>query len=660
MRRYQNWVLAFLLGVSILVIIYYRMNPMDSIAVKGTAVMKESQVDGSEVLPLNGEWEFYWGKLLAPQDFNKRERAPSYMLVPGSWRMDTDGRKYPEYGCATYRLILKNVQPGVIYGIKKQNIRIASKIYINGNLLMQDGTVSDSVHGEVMGNTPKAAYFQAEAKDIEIIIQVSSHKIFGGGIAESVYFGEQQKITSFFTRNIIRDILPIAFSFGVAAVYLIIVLLIPGYYKKEKASVFFPMGAASLALINGTIGERVMKYILPGISTETLLGVESVVMCLGILSITMAIYNLDKKFISIRFRNFVILTQCIFALLYVTLPAETPGIRMLFIAVDVMIFFIIEFRVLYLYVKGTVMQITEIEHSLLLLVLYFIDVYCIDLIIFTKGYTGNDRIALISSVLYIFVWVLLLTYRYHAMFKKNEELTVALLESNYNMEKISSHAERSEIAFLQAQIKPHFLFNSLNSILSLCHTNPARAAELLRHLAEFLKSAFAVDMTSEYIRLESELESIRSYVFIEKTRFGSRLEVEVDVDESLKQQKIVPLLIQPLVENAIRHGALKREEGGRVRLLIQRMGAYAVVEVYDNGPGFSESSRRRLEAETEDTGAERKGVGVRNIRKRLMHYYGEELFIEEQRFIEEREEGVKVWFRFHLGEEDGHVKSSNC
>ncbi|WP_139241166.1 sensor histidine kinase [Anaerocolumna jejuensis] len=654
MRRHQMWVLTFMLGISILIAIYYKMNHTDSFAVKGTVDTEESTVGSRGVFPLNGEWEFYWGQLLEPEDFKNGVGAPSYMVVPGSWRKDIYGQKYPEYGCATYRLTLTNVHPGVIYGIKKQSIRIASKIYVNGKLLIQSGVVSDSVKGEDMGNTPGAAYFQADAEKIEIIIQVSSHKIFGGGIAESIYFGDQQEITSFFAKNIVHDMLPIAFSFGVAAVYLIIVLLIPGYYKKEKASVFFPMGAASLALINGTIGERIVKYILPGISAEALLNLESVVICMGILSVMMTVYHLDKKFISTLFRNLVLLTQGLFALLYMVLPAETPGIRTLFIIIDLLTLFVIEYRVFYLYIKRTALGITGIEHGLLVLVLYFIDVYCIDQMVFTRGLIGNDRMSLISSVLYIFVWVFLLTYRYHAMFKKNEELTVALLESNYNMERISNHAERSEIAFLQAQIKPHFLFNSLNSILGLCYTNPSKASELLWHLAEFLKSAFDIDTTSEFIMIESELESIRSYVFIEKTRFGKRLEVEMDIEDSLKQQRIVPLLIQPLVENAIRHGALKREEGGKVRLSIQKEEGFGVVAVYDNGPGFSPNSRTRLDRKTGNTGTEREGVGVGNIKKRLMHHYGEELHIEEQ------EEGVKVWFRFHLEEEDGHGKGSNC
>ncbi|WOO34720.1 histidine kinase [Anaerocolumna sp. AGMB13020] len=648
------WVLTLILGISILIAIYYKMNHTDVFVVKGTVDAEESMPSGRKILPLNGEWEFYWGQLLEPEDFKKEVRVHSYMMVPGSWRKDIDGKKYPDYGYATYRITLTKVNPGVIYGLKKQSIRIASKIYVNGKLLIQNGSVSDSVRGENMGNMPEAVYFQSDEDKIEIIIQVSSHKIFGGGIAEAIYFGEQQEITSFGARNIVRDMLPIAFSFGVAAVYLIIVLVSPGYYKKEKASVFFPMGAASLALINGTLGERIIKYILPGISAEGLLNLESVLISMGILSIVMAVYHLDRKFISTQYRNIVILIQGLFAILYVVLPAETPGIRTVFIIIDLLIIIAVEFRVLYLFMKRTELRISGIEHGLLLLVLYFIDVYCIDQLVFTKGLIGNDMMSLTASVLYITVWVFLLTYRYHVMYKKNEELTVALLESNYNMERVTNHAERSEIAFLQAQIKPHFLFNSLNSILSLCYSNPEKASELLWHLAEFLKSAFNIDMTSEFIRVESELESIRSYVFIEKTRFGKRLKVEMEIEEALKHQRIVPLLIQPLVENAIRHGALKREEGGNVRLSIQKEEGFGVVTVYDNGPGFSPNSLATLSGKAGDTETERKGVGIGNIKKRLMHYYGEELHIEEQ------EEGVKVWFRFHLEEEDGHVKGSNC
>ncbi|MFB6362866.1 ATP-binding protein [Paenibacillus elgii] len=195
----------------------------------------------------------------------------------------------------------------------------------------------------------------------------------------------------------------------------------------------------------------------------------------------------------------------------------------------------------------------------------------------------------------------------------------------------------SEMAFLQSQIKPHFLFNSLNAILSFCRTDSARAEQLISHLSVYLRRCFDIPGTEAFVTLESELQLVQAYVEIEKARFEERLTVVYDIDPGLLQTRLLPLTIQPLVENAIRHGIMKKENGGVVRLTVKAAAGLAHVEVWDNGVGIPGGKLAALieKNHARETG----GVGLPNIHRRLINWLGNGLQIESA-----EEEWTKVSF----------------
>lgn len=184
-------------------------------------------------------------------------------------------------------------------------------------------------------------------------------------------------------------------------------------------------------------------------------------------------------------------------------------------------------------------------------------------------------------------------------------------------------ALRAEMDFLQSQIKPHFLFNSLNSIIALCRTDGIRAEKLITHLSYYLRRSFDPKPES-FVLLQDELQLVEAYVEIEKARFEDRLTVLYDIHPDAMMKRILPLTIQPLVENAIRHGVMKKEEGGTVRLTIRLDGDRVYVEVWDNGVGMSPNKIGQLWSGERSSSA-RRGVGLPNIHRRLAHFCGEEL-----------------------------------
>ncbi|MEF2146304.1 MAG: LytS/YhcK type 5TM receptor domain-containing protein [Desulfovibrionaceae bacterium] len=177
----------------------------------------------------------------------------------------------------------------------------------------------------------------------------------------------------------------------------------------------------------------------------------------------------------------------------------------------------------------------------------------------------------------------------------------------------------AEIRRLQAQINPHFLFNSLNTISAFCRTNAEKAQELMTDLSLYMRKN--LDSSRGFIPLSDELAQVRSYLTIEKARFGDRINVEWQIDNSLANWPIPPLIIQPLVENCIRHGFTNKIRGALVTIRAEKHEDMLHVAVEDNGEGMNEAKVHALLKKTELESC-REGIGVRNCAQRLEQIYG--------------------------------------
>ncbi|MEK6755819.1 MAG: histidine kinase [Bacteroidota bacterium] len=168
-------------------------------------------------------------------------------------------------------------------------------------------------------------------------------------------------------------------------------------------------------------------------------------------------------------------------------------------------------------------------------------------------------------------------------------------------------AQEAELKALRAQINPHFLFNSLNSISALTTQNPAAARTMTLRLADFLRRSLRVG-AQEFIRLEEEISLTLNFLEIEQIRFGSRLGVEQMINEPCTNCLVPPLILQPLVENAIHHGIAQLVDGGTIRLQAEWSGS--VLRIRLENPIDTDRPRSR-----------RSGFGLENIRKRLKAIY---------------------------------------
>ncbi len=218
-----------------------------------------------------------------------------------------------------------------------------------------------------------------------------------------------------------------------------------------------------------------------------------------------------------------------------------------------------------------------------------------------------------------------------------EEL-LARVKTLVNLKDSVDKAKAAEVAFLQAQIKPHFLFNVLNTISSFCDTDPERAGKLINDLANYLRHSFDFKNLDLFVPLNTEISLIKSYLEIEKARFGDELSVEFNLDETVKAD-ILPLSIQPLVENTIRHGLRKKAGGGTVTVSVSQVPEGVQVIVSDDGPGVTADKLDKIL-----TAENVSGVGLKNIHFRLKKIYGTGLSVES-----ETGKGTRVSFTVPIG-----------
>ncbi len=171
-----------------------------------------------------------------------------------------------------------------------------------------------------------------------------------------------------------------------------------------------------------------------------------------------------------------------------------------------------------------------------------------------------------------------------------------------------------EVAFLQSQIKPHFLFNVLNTIHALTYMDAEQARQVIDALARYLRGSFDFHNTEQLVPIEKELALIQTYVSIEQARFRNKVRAVYDIPDELSL-RLPPLLLQPLVENAIRHGISKRIDGGTVRLSITQEQDKWKIVIEDDGVGIPPEVLEKIRSGT----VEGKGIGLKNINRRLQY-----------------------------------------
>lgn len=213
----------------------------------------------------------------------------------------------------------------------------------------------------------------------------------------------------------------------------------------------------------------------------------------------------------------------------------------------------------------------------------------------------------IPAMFYILQFGIFHAYQYYQDNQRNLKLKAALSEA----------ALKSELAALKAQLNPHFLYNVFNTISASVPPEQERTREMIAQLSDLFRYQLQAS-TSELVPLKEELDFVRSYLDLEKARFGDRLQVRMDVPMDLYNWMVPPMILQPLVENSIKHGISSLIEGGEISIKIRKKGEGIEFEVADTGVGVPDKSKLF-----------NMGVGLTNTKLRLEKQYGSEMQITD-------------------------------
>lgn len=178
---------------------------------------------------------------------------------------------------------------------------------------------------------------------------------------------------------------------------------------------------------------------------------------------------------------------------------------------------------------------------------------------------------------------------------------------------LEARLAEANLRVLKMQLQPHFLFNALNAIASLIHEDPDAADDMIGALSQFLRMNLEASAENE-VALERELEFVDGYLHIQQARFGERLRFERDIESAARNAMVPPFILQPLLENSIRHGIESRESGGTVTLRARRSAEKLHLEVADDGGGFRDGELLNRSD----------GLGLSNTKARLQALYGEQ------------------------------------
>ncbi|MGC4049213.1 MAG: histidine kinase [Paludibaculum sp.] len=200
-----------------------------------------------------------------------------------------------------------------------------------------------------------------------------------------------------------------------------------------------------------------------------------------------------------------------------------------------------------------------------------------------------------------------------AFLLENLQLRDKRLEQEKRVRELELSENRLALKALRAQVNPHFLFNALNTIAGLIPRHPARAEQTIEQLAEVFRFTLR-RMDREWVRVEEEIEAVRAYLDVEQARFGDRLRYRIEMSQEAGRQRIPAMIVQTLVENAVKHGISAQTAPGCIEVAVALRDDRISIEVRDSGPGFGEGP-----LDPSDDG----GRGLRNIRDRLRGYFGD-------------------------------------
>jgi len=572
-------------------------SPKQPVAINGVLDLSNWNLQTDGTVKLRGQWKFYWSKLLEPWQFTEyppqnEQTAP----VPAIWKNLKSGDHFlPDEGFATYRLLVKSDKLPQNLAIKIKFLISSCKIWVDNEKIYESGIVATNSKESKGRFNPEVILIQPKKNQFYITVQISNFNFANGGFITELELGDALTVINQKNSNSFKDL----FLFGS--------IMIMGLYhftlfvlrRKEHYPLYFSLLCFLLSLRTLLIGEMLLYDFAPGIPLSIFLKISLSTLSIGL---TVFVMYVDSFFPEDTPTWFVRLSQASGILFTALILFTSDKIFSLFLLPFQISSMVIIFLMLITLAKAVCQKR---DTSLVFFTATSLGaVIIINDILNGYGLISTGYYIPVTQLMFIFVQSFIL---FRKLMKSEEQLL------------------KSELRMLQAQIKPHFLFNALNTIISVSRISSEKTVELLLYLSDYLRCGFSFKNDEEFVSFDTEILHVKSYLALESARFSDKLKVVFDIDESI-DCKVPPYIIQPLVENAVRHGILPLKEGGTVKFSAKQSNNMLSIIVEDNGVGMSEQKLTALLNGTD----KKSGIGVTNVRNRIKKIYKREIEIKSE------------------------------
>lgn len=550
---------------------------------------------------LVGDWSFAWNELLGYEDY---ESIDNYIHAPSFWNVEED---YDEFGYATYMLKVTDVVVGQDYSIRIPTVGTAGKVYINDTLVAEAGILgqSDKEHHPKF----KISYvdFTAEKTSFIIVVQISNFDYPRAGMWLPIQLSDSKNMAHF--KNIKTGIEHV--TLGMLLFTLVLATSVTIAVKAPLPTLSF-IGTILFAFLHQIVyGEKLILFWIPNISMISVVKIQYLVMyCMSTFALRTIYYfcrdpKTTKRYLNIIVNVYSVIgaifaLSVIFAPLYFTTNIIIVGRIFTYLAILICIFMISES-----FVKGKPFMEYLLASSVFLSICVIHDFLYRETII-----TSVDEITVFGYLAVILA------------------VGGLLLVNTIRIQEQAKLSKAYEQAYLNSQINSHFLFNALNTIANMVRKDSDRAEELIVSLSTFLRNSAVRENLKQLIPLEKEMETLKSYAYIIENRFEN-IRISIDINY-LPSIMLPPMTLQPIVENAVKHGLRPKKGGGTVTVSLNSVESKNIISISDNGIGIDSETLDKIQTELDNTNtaaAGEIGIGLINVNTRLVNTLGTHLKI---------------------------------
>lgn len=572
---------------------------------EGNAHFNLSGVNFEDGIYLTGKWEFFHGAFLKSDGLSS-EPAREMIDVPSSWSGVLDTRKYSAGGFASYRCYITGAESDSYLTIYIPNIACAYRIYVGGELVTVSGTPSKTYNRTVTSAGHYSLPFKlSQGEEYEVVAEISADHF--SGIYMPVYMTQYTgDSTALSSKIALRFVLC-----GIVFLCGLMFVIFRKFVSKAQYTPWLPFLAFFLLLrmLISTESYSVIQPYMFNIGYEEM----NVFIFISTFIIKLVALVYIVKSLNIKVHDNTLVAMCATILgLAISINFLPNSIFDTYYYLSLqMLSLVIDF---YTINKLCIEIVKKTPYAFLYLFSYLFLVFGLTVdVAYTNGLIGMNCSSVMPVCFFAFALITLIIQALRIRQFYNYALKARSLEAEL---------ERANTAVMISQIQPHFLYNALNTIKSLIKRDPKKAEKAVIDFSLYLRGNMDSLTQKDPIPFSEELEHVKYYCNIEKLRFQDKLDIYYEIGPD---GFYVPTLsVQPIVENAIKHGVTKKPEGGTVTVSTYEDESNFYIKVEDDGKGFDV---KLLDGDRNDG---RSHIGIANIKQRFADIMGGSVLIESE------------------------------